>query len=266
MSTEETPKESLDPAPAAPYTVADGTAAASFIDHELVRAKNSLNITRIISLLLVLSALFETFYVVGNLQTYLEPKTAADMVQGVVSQHLDDESDNIREGMVQRIPQLIAQIPDQVIQQMPSFRESLETKFTTDLGSFANSSSQNLNTQLTDYLSSHKDEVKQALTDSNDTATIHALGTGLTQQFMQTLQTTSDGGETLQQKLNTSLTRIQQVKQKMDYLAADKNLSPQDKQTRHMIALMVRTASLHAPKVNVTQAVASAQAATATAM
>ncbi len=268
MSTNITPTPAPEPSenPSAPFTTIDGANAAAYIESELTRARKGLMTTRIVSAVLVLSALFECIYVTGNLTKYLEPKAAADVVQGEVSQRLDDQSDNLRDAMAQRIPVLISQVPDQVIGQMPSFRESLEKKFNDDLSTYADDSSKNLDAQMSDYLAAHKDEVKTALTDQNNVGAIHELGAGLSSQFMESLKTTTDGGETLQAKMDDSLTDLKSIKSKLDHLANDKNLSPDDKRTRHMIALLVHSANLHAPAIDVKQSVANAQNTVANAV
>ncbi len=251
--------------PSAPITIADAEVAASYVERELHRAAQSRNVTAIVGCLLILAALIETAVVGGKTAENLQPRTAANTASGLISERLDERHDDLQNAIAQRLPTFIAQIPDQAIQQMPAMRTKLEDTLTTNLNQYADSTSKSLNTQLMTYLSSHKDEVHTALTSGKDSAGVHALAQGLSQAFVTSLQTQSDGGETLQQKIDMTQTSMDEVKAKLDHLASNKNLSADDKRTRHIVALMARSINT-APKLNVPQAISTAQTTVSTSL
>ena len=68
------------------------------------------------------------------------------------------------------------------------------------------------------------------------------LGTDLEKEFMKWLRETPAGkGETITQKIDKSLVALRDIEKKMAHLAANKNLTPQEKKTRRAIAIVGKT-------------------------
>jgi hypothetical protein len=232
--------------------VTENSVAESYVFSELQAAKRTLKWTRIVTGLLIAGALIETIFVAGGMYNNLQPSAAASVVDGLIAQRVNDNSDNIKSSIEEKAPQLIAQIPGQAIDAMPKIRESIESKFVGSLNTFATSSSSKLDAQVTQYLNDHQDEVRAALADGQDPAAVHLLAVGLTQGFISSLRDTQlEDGETAGSKFDSSLTALTEVQQKLDRLAANRHLTPEEANTRHAIALIAQTIGKPASQYNI---------------
>lgn len=108
---------------------------------------------------------------------------------------------------------------------------------------YCDTTSQQLDTQLDTYLTDHKDDIKGMITAGNDPEITKRVGQDLKHQFLTYLQEKPANGESVQQQLNLSLAALQGTAKTMHRLATARDLTAQEKQTRH--ALAVLTSSLH---------------------
>ena len=231
-------------------TPSEGNLAAQYIEKELAQFRTSLQRTQIFGSLLLLATLGYMGYLAYNFQQNLQPQTAAQIASGAISERVTDQADIIAAQMKERIPQLIATLPDTVIKNMPGYRQQLETQINGDLAQHSKAAAENLSLQLDDYLLAHKDEMKAVLDSSNDSAAVKQMGGDIEKQFLASLQKTdAGGGETVKTKLDKTLQSLHQIDALMAKLAANKNLTPQEQKARRAIAIMTETANREAPGV-----------------
>jgi hypothetical protein len=236
-----------------------GTVSEQYILDELAKSKISLNRTRIFSIIaLVVTAAYMGFITV-NLGQFLRPAQAAELAQGLIAQKVQEQGPDIAAQFKQQVPILIAQAPDYAMQQLPVYRQNLEDQFDKDLTTNLASGSVQLDKNLDDYMTTHKDEVKSVLVAGADPAAVKQLGDGVTQEFLGSLKTTQINGESIQSKFDSSLEALTAVQKKMDRLANNSNLTPQEKKTRHAIAIMTKTINRHMPALHLPVAVAATQ-------
>lgn len=235
-----------------------GTVSEQYILDELAKSKISLNRTRLFSIIaLVVTAAYMGFITV-NLGQFLRPAQAAELAQGLIAQKVQEQGPSIADQFKQQVPILIAQAPDYAMQQLPVYRQNLEDQFDKDLTTNLASGSTQLDKNLDEYMTTHKDEVKSVLASGADPAAVKQLGDGVTQEFLGSLKTTQIGGESIQSKFDSSLEALTAVQKKMDHLANNTNLTPQEKKTRHAIAIMTKTINRHTPALPAPVAVAAA--------
>ena len=236
IEPEKTPKIVSDtPTPAA------GDLASHYITQELVQARVSLQRTRIFTILALLLIGGELIYITAKFNHSFQPQNAAEIADGMVMEQIDDHGDQLSDTIKQRVPQLIAQTPDYVLQQMPSYRQSLEDRVTGNLDGYFKSAATPLGQNLDTFLAAHQDDVKQMLLDANDKSTVQKVGEGLKQQMLTSLQTPQSGGESVSGQINQSLQSLQEVEKTMHRLAANKGLTPEEKKTRHALAIIAGT-------------------------
>ena len=231
-------------------TPAEGNLAAQYIAKELAQFRTSLQRTQIFGSLLLLITLGYMGYLAYNFQQNLQPQTAAQIASGAISERVNDQADTLAEQMKEKIPQLIADIPDTVIKAMPGYRQQLETQIATDLTKHSKTAADKLSTQLDGYLAEHKEEMKAVLDSGNDSAAVKQMGGEIQQQFLAALKTTDAGnGESVQTKLDKALHSLHEIDTMMAKLAANKNLTSQERKARRAIAIMSESASQNAPAV-----------------
>ena len=238
-----TPEQPIEPektpkiVPATP-TPAAGDLASHYITQELVQARVSLQRTRIFTILALLLIGGELIYITAKFNRTFQPQNAAEIADGMVMEQVDDHGDQLSDAIKQRVPQLIAQTPDYVLQQMPSYRQALEDNVTGTLDGYFKSAAAPLGQNLDTFLAAHQDDVKQMLLDANDKATIQRVGEDLKQQMLTSLQTPQAGGPSVSGQINQSLQSLQEVEKTMHRLAANKDLTPEERKTRHALAII----------------------------
>jgi flagellar biosynthesis/type III secretory pathway protein FliH len=256
MTPEPTPlgePENNGPVHIPPSSVPEELAAREYIASEVRQASVSLQRTRLVCIVSTLIFLGYMWYLTAGLGRILQPRSAAETMTGLINEHVQEQAQDLAGQMQQRIPTLIAQIPDYAIQQMPSYREKLEQQFSTSLTTQCNTLAPQLQKQMDDYLDSHKDQVKDALTAGQDPAAVKEITSGMTEGFLAALKERPAGGESVQDKLDSSLQDLQAIQAKMDRLANATDLTPEEKKTRHAIAVMATQINKNVPKAGIVQ-------------
>ncbi len=236
-----------------PTPPADNVSEQYILD-ELAKSKLSLSRTRIFSIVSLLAVGSYMGFITVNLGDFLRPTHAAELAKGLIAQRVQEQGPDLIAQARQQIPILIAQAPDYAIAQLPVYRQNLEDQFDKDLRTNLTSGSDQLDKSLDDFMTTHKDEVKGALASGADPAATKALGDGITQEFLASLKTTKVDGESIQDKFDSSLESLTAVQKKMDRLATATDLTPQEKKTRHAIAIMTKTINRETPHLAPTTA------------
>jgi hypothetical protein len=209
----------------------------SFVREELAAAQQAWNRTKIYGTIVFIVLAIETIAVSTRFALALQPHDAAVIASGFISTQLDEHSDAIRDGIAQRVPEMIEKSPDYVIEQLPSYRVALEDKVNTSLSTYVKSTSDSLGTHMDDYIDQNKTEIQTVLSSSDPNA-ISALGPSLRTEIEAYLKEKPASGESVQDQIDQSLGMLKDIQGKMDHLANGSNLSPTDLQTRHALAVI----------------------------
>lgn len=235
---------STDSLPTLPSGGHDGDAiAANYLATQVKQARTALQRTRIVGLVLLLLLGGEMIYITSRFSASLQPHSAAEIVDGMILQQINDRGPDLAAQLKQKIPEYIQQTPDYALRELPKYRVSLEDRLEAELNSRCQKTAQELDTQLDGYLNDHKEEIKGLITDGSDPAVAKRVGQDLKQQFMQYVHAKTQGGESIQDQLDISLAALQGTAKTMHRLATARDLTGQEQQTRH--ALAVLTNSLH---------------------
>ena len=214
--------------------------AERYVEHELTESRASLQRTQIIGGLLALFTIGYMAYLTSNFRASMEPKAAATIATGLATQRLDDLEPQFSEYIHDEVPKMIRKAPDEVIARMPDYRKELETRVETTLREQSQKGASQLDKQLDTFLAEHKEEVGQLLKDGQDPAAMEKFGTELETQFQSFLTDTKIGNETLQQKMDSALSTLKQVSDRTTKLAANKGLTPSEKNARKAVAMLMR--------------------------
>jgi hypothetical protein len=245
--------EPVDPLGVPPQPVAADTTASEYIARELRVAERSLMRTRLTALIATIVVLLYMGWLTIGLHNYLRPTTAAHTVTGLIDERVQDQAEVLATQVRDQIPTMIAKLPDYALAQLPSYRSSFENRFETELQSACASTAPKVEQNLDQYLTEHKDQIKTVLDGGKDPAAVKTLTDGLTQDFLAALKEPVAGGESVQDKLDASLQALQAVQKKMDRLANATDLTPEEKKTRHAIAVMANQINKNVPKAGIVQ-------------
>ena len=242
MNPEPNTPEKNDPQPqtsAVPPLETD--VAAKYIADQLQKARASLHKSRLVGVILIIVVLGYMTFLVTSLQHYLDPHQAADMANAFITEQVDEKAKDISDQLKERIPAMIAQIPDIALGKIPEYREALEDKVEADFTEFAHSTSAQLGKHLDSFLAAHVVQIKALLDSAKDPEKLKALGPDLENEILEYLKEKPDEGESIKDKIDKSLDALKKMEGQMDRLANATDLTPQEKKARRAIAIIAKT-------------------------
>jgi hypothetical protein len=224
--------------PVAPPPASEGTTAEQYIAAELQRAKASLHMTRIGGVVFLVIVGGYLLFITNHFRESLQPSVAAEIAEGMINQQVEDRGPDLAAQLKQKIPEYIAQTPDYALEQLPKYRAALEDRIEAKLTAYSQATSQQLGQHLDSYLEQHKEEIRGMLTAASDPATTKTVGESLKTELMSYINEKPASGESIGEQINQSLASLQQIGKTVHRLAEGKNLSAEEKKTRHVIAIL----------------------------
>ncbi|MBC8140343.1 MAG: hypothetical protein H7Y38_02750 [Armatimonadetes bacterium] len=237
--------EAAPVAGSAPVVVAttpgDSMVAENFVHSELDAERKSLRITQIVSSVAALAIIAYTGYIAGTLNNTLQPTVAANTATGLIATQVDATAPQFAAQIKEQIPQLIEKAPDYAIEQLPRYRVALEDQIETDMTKYFTESSVTLSESFDELLAANKDNISLMLKDGQDPQATKAVGDAIEAEMLDYVKTVSLNGETLSTKLDEANTSLNAVETRMEKLAKNANLTPQEKKARRAIGILTRT-------------------------
>ncbi len=237
-NSEPNPSPALQVTPTPPIS---SDPAENYILTEIKNTRAGLKRTQIIGTIVLLLIGIQLGYITMHFRESLQPHVAAEIADGMIMQQVNDRGPDFAAQIKQKIPEYLAQTPDYVLQQLPVYREGVEDKVEKTLTQYCEKTSQQLSQHVDTYLDTRKDQIKGMLTTPNDPAALQQSGQDLKQELLGYLKEKPASGESIQDQVNLTLASLQDFEKKMHRLAANKGLTPQEKKTRQVIAILSRS-------------------------
>lgn len=231
--------ETKQPVAPSPASAAEAV-ATQFVAEELEKARSSLKKTRLVGIILLVFVASYMSFITISLTGFLEPKNAAEVANGVIAEQVDLKATDIADQLKTKIPSLIAQLPDFVVGKLPEYREALENKVETDLTDYCLTASAHMGKQMDDFLVEHKENIGTLLKTADDKESLKLLAADIEQELLSYLEQKNESGESIKEKLDTSLDALKRIEKHVERLATAKDLTPQEKKTRRAIAIVSR--------------------------
>lgn len=226
------------PAPAGPVSVAE-----QFLADELAATRRALQRTRIAGFIIIVVVVGYMSVVTGALNKQLKPKAAAEFATVFVTGQVLEKTDALASQVKERIPALVAGLPDYVQRELPRHREALEERIAEDFKEHCAATSQQLGKHLDNFLQAHVVQIRTLLNMAeNKPELLQALAPDLEQELVLYLSDKSAGDESLKDKIDHALAELQKVEKQVDHIARGVTLTPQEKKVRHAIAVIGRSA------------------------
>lgn len=215
--------------------------AERFVHKELSDARKSLRVTQIVASVVALGTMIYTGAIASELNKTLQPTEAAKVATGLIVTQVEEQGPQIASEVRQRIPKLIEEVPDYAIKQLPQYRTALESQVENDMSKYFTSSSKELSASFDELLDANKESIAQMLKDGQDAEATKTVGDAMEKEMLDYAGTVAINGETLSTKLDGAYTSLNLVEKRMAKLAANKNLTPQEKKARRAIGILSRT-------------------------
>ncbi len=184
---------------------------------------------------------------------YLQPKAAAEIVNLQLVGFVENNGPALAKDFKAEIPRLVARIPDLIVEQLPQIREGLEARLEDHLTAYCSETTKQLGNMFDEFLVGNKEAVKALVEAGQDPEGAKVLGQHLEIELRTYLRSTGPDGESIQQKLDSSLQELKRVDARLHRLAHAKDLTPQEKKLRHAIALITRAAQAEGSEVIITE-------------
>ena len=219
------------------------TAAEQFLAAEVAATRRALQRTRIAGVIIVAVVAIYMTVVTRGLVQHLEPKSAAEFATTFAAGQVTEKADALASQVRERIPALVAGLPDYLQRELPRHREALEDMIERDVRHHSQTTAQQLGKHLDDFLQAHTVQIRTVLnTTENKPESLQALAPDLEQEILRYLADKAQGEESLKDKIDHALAELKKVEQQVDRLAKGVNLTPQEKKLRHAIAVVGRSA------------------------
>lgn len=215
--------------------------AQTFIASELAEAKKNLKTLQIGGSLLIAVLGVYLGGIAGKFHRDLQPQEAAKIAKGLLMQRIDEAQPQLASYLREQAPAMIQQVPDYAMQQMPVYRESIEQDLESKFAKFANDTSAELDNLLDTFLQGHVDEFREIILSGQDKEVTDKVAADLRDMFVAYLADSSQGGESIQDKLDHALKALHDIEKKTTRLANAKDLTPQEAKTRRAIAVLFKT-------------------------
>lgn len=238
MSTPETPKS--EPV----KTSANEKLAQEFVASELAQARSSLKKAQIVGIILLLFVSGYMSILTSKLKPFLTPEGAASTANDVIYAQVTERAPLIAEDLKKRVPEMVARIPDVVIEKLPEWRIQIEDKAEETLRSHLSEHAVQFGKRLDVFLADHQEQIGDLLKTANDKQKTQVLLTSIEQDILSFLDEKFDEKESIKEKLDGALAKLTHMEQQMDRLANANDLTPQEKKTRHAIAIIVQKIDL----------------------
>ena len=221
------------------------TSAEGYIAAQVQQARVALQRTRIIGLVALLLLGGEMIYITAKFSSSLEAHSAAEIADGMIMQQINDKGPDLANQLKQKIPEYIEKTPDYALEELPKYRKTLEDRLEAQLKQYCDKSTAKLNTELDGYLTDHKDDMKGMIAAGNDPVIAKRVGVDLKKQFLAYVQEKPATGDSIQDELDVALAALQGTAKTMHRLATAKDLTAQEKQTRHALAVLTSSVQVH---------------------
>lgn len=219
----------------------DGQLAERYIHNELEQTRGSLVRTQVGSVAVALLLCGYMIYLTSTFRKNLEPQAAATIAQGIASQKIEEQGPELASYVKREVPAYIRKAPDYALEQLPKFRQQIQTEVDNSIQKYAKESGDQLSAQIDKFLEENKEPVGELLKQGQDPKATEEINAKLKELFVQYMETTQVGGETLKAKLDSSLEMLNKVDARMKRLAEAKDLSPQEQSAKRAIAVLLKT-------------------------
>lgn len=247
----EVPTNGVYEAPVVPVTYGEGI-AERFVRKELADARKSLRMAQIGGSILAVATAAYFGFLTSSLNRTLEPKAAAQVATGLIVDQVESQGPQIASEIKTRVPGLIEQLPDYALKQLPQYRTALENQVESDMQTSFASSSKQLGETFDELLDGNKEDIQKMLKDGKDPEASAEIGKAMESEMIDFVKTAKVGDEPMSAKLDEALVSLNHVDKRMARLAANQNLTPQEKKARRAIGILSRNIDMTGKKMGMT--------------
>lgn len=217
-------------------------AVTQFIDGQLAKAQASLRRSRVFCACSVVFVLGYMSFITYTLETrLLQPRAAAKLATAYVSTFVAEEGPKLSDRVVEKLPAYIAGLPDALLARLPELRADAEKQIESVLNVHARQIAAQFGGQLDDFLVNNRDQVIVFLNGAQDAQLVEKLGAKFEREALSYLDKKGDNGYSAMDKLEEAAQALRTLEAQLDRLAHARDLTPQEKTIRQIIAITLKS-------------------------
>ncbi len=225
----------------------------NFLEDEILRAHDSVRRSRLFGVIIVGVVCLYMGYITNGLRKFLEPGEAAAFAVMFVSAQVDSKTDLVADRIKEKIPELITGLPDHILEEIPRYRNDMEDSVVSTARAHMTEVTARLDENLKVFLEENQESIKKMLATKGEIGEVdEAFKEALFEQIMDFLETVPPDGDSLSDRLNTSLKMLSEAESKVEHLAKNQNLGASERKTRYALAVLADAISdeLHRFELN----------------
>lgn len=226
-----------------PTTPTSESAAQHYLQEQLEKTRKTLRISKIVATIMVLFIFTYMTWLTKSLGSYLEPKSAADIVLGEAQGFIQEQSSALSARLETEVPQFIADIPDWVLRQLPEYRKIIQDEATNFVAKYCEESSKELGKTIDEFIEDHKADIKEFLKGAQDELLIKQVAKEIEDDLIKFVKEQKIGDDTLGQKITATLATLKRSNTLAGRYAIAKDLTEEELRVRHAIYLILDKAA-----------------------
>ncbi|MCS7048723.1 MAG: hypothetical protein NZ483_05465, partial [Verrucomicrobiae bacterium] len=217
--------------------------ATEFVQQELADARAGLRRAKLFAGISIgMTAVYLGFITHVLATRLLAPKAAAQFATDNMRVLLHAHGQEWSQQLAEQIPAWVAQAPDELLARLPRMRCELEQQVVAQLTCQARALAPTLLASLDEFLAENEQVIREFLYQAGDEETVRLLGDELEQRFWAVLQTPGSDGQSAADRLRGGVAALQLTRQQVHRLAYASDLTPEERQLRRVIGLVLQYA------------------------
>jgi hypothetical protein len=217
-------------------------ALAQFVDGQLARARASLRRSRVFCVCSIVFLLGYMSFITYTLETrLLQPRAAAQLATAYVSNFVAQEGPRLSDQVVEKVPAYIAGLPDALLAKLPDLRAEAEKQIESALNTHSREIAAQFGEHLDEFLADNHDQVIAFLEGAQDAQLFEKLGEEFERDALSYLHEKGENGYSAMDKLEEAAQALRTLEAQLDRLAHARDLTPQEKTIRQIIAITLKS-------------------------
>lgn len=228
-------KESTTPTPS--------SAAEQYLQAQLLKTKKTLRTSKIVATVMVLFIFSYMTFLTTSLGSYLQPKTAAEIILSETQGFIQEQSGALTARLEKDIPEFITELPEWVLRQLPEYRAVIQMEATNFVANYCKDSSVELGKMIDDFIEENKTDIQEFLKGAQDELLIKQIAKEIEDDLVKFVKEQEIGDAKIGDKITATLGTLKRSKKLAEHYAKGKDLTAEELRVRHAIYLLLDKAA-----------------------
>lgn len=215
--------------------------SAEYVEQEIKRTEKAIRTTQISGTVIAVFLFFWLGGIAVKFQRDLEPKEAANITTGLITNHLYDAQPALSDYLRTTVPAAIEQVPELAMQQLPVYRETVESGLESRLQTLTEETSEALEAVIDKFIVDNHDQFKTVILTGQDEAAVAEISESLRVAILEYLDTPQGSKPSIQSQLDSALASLTEIERTTTRLCYAQDLDAREVKTRRAIAALMES-------------------------